>query len=117
MTQFGKFCRILRIKNNEVLKDMADKLNVTSAYLSSIENGKRNIPNEWLDNISKLYNLSDFERQNLKQAIIETRKEITLRYQESDNEKKEFVLQLARKFDTLSPDEIKKISTILKGGD
>lgn len=38
VTAFGKFLRILR----EILKDMAEKLNVTSSFLSAVENGKKN---------------------------------------------------------------------------
>ena len=43
MTDFAKALRILRIERGEVLKDMADKLGITSSYLSAIECGKRKI--------------------------------------------------------------------------
>ena len=42
LTSFGKFCRKLRINNGELLYDMAEKLDVSSAFLSKVENGKRN---------------------------------------------------------------------------
>ena len=41
-TNFGKFCRKLRIDNDELLYDMAAKLGVSSAFLSKVENGKKN---------------------------------------------------------------------------
>ena len=41
LTRFGKRLRTLRIEENQRLKDMADKLGVTAAYLSAVENGKR----------------------------------------------------------------------------
>lgn len=37
LTKFGKELRKIRIENDEILKDMADKLNVTAAYLSAVE--------------------------------------------------------------------------------
>ena len=51
LTDFGKELRKIRIDNNEFLKDMANKLGVTVSYLSAVENGKRDIPDEWLDKI------------------------------------------------------------------
>lgn len=44
LTRFGKQLRKLRIDREERLKDMADRLNVTTAYLSAVENGKRTVP-------------------------------------------------------------------------
>ncbi|KHF28295.1 Helix-turn-helix domain protein [Anoxybacillus sp. BCO1] len=49
LTEFGRFCRKLRIDNGELLKHMADKLGVTSSYLSAVENGKRNVPQDWVE--------------------------------------------------------------------
>ena len=34
ITAFGKFLRILRMDNGEILKTMAEKLEVTSSFLS-----------------------------------------------------------------------------------
>ena len=58
VTDFGKFCRKLRIDHDELMKDMAKKLDVTSSYLSAVEKGKRDLPDDWIEKISKAYNLS-----------------------------------------------------------
>jgi transcriptional regulator with XRE-family HTH domain len=58
ITPFGKFCRKLRIDNDEFLKDMARKLEVTPSYLSAVEKGKRPIPSDWGQKIAGLYELS-----------------------------------------------------------
>ena len=117
ITQFGKFCRKLRIEREEILKDMSDKLGVTSAYLSSVENAKRNVPKDWEDKLSEIYNLSEEQKKELKTAIINTKEEVTLRINTTDKVRQEFAVQLARKFDTLTKDEIAKISEILKRGE
>ena len=59
LTKFGKELRKIRIENDEILKDMADKLNVTAAYLSAVENGNRKVPDAWVNTIVTKYTLSD----------------------------------------------------------
>lgn len=44
MTPFGEKLRALRQQRNITLKDMASALNVSSAYLSALEHGKRGRP-------------------------------------------------------------------------
>jgi transcriptional regulator with XRE-family HTH domain len=44
MTPFGEKMRGLRLQRNVTLKDMATALNVSSAYLSALEHGKRGRP-------------------------------------------------------------------------
>ncbi|WP_205625396.1 helix-turn-helix domain-containing protein [Oceanobacillus caeni] len=72
LTSFGKFCRKLRIDNGELLKDMAKKLDVTSSYLSAVENGKRNVPQSWVSEISSKYALDLEQRIELKNAAEES---------------------------------------------
>ena len=40
-TTLGVFLRKLRLANDEILKDMAKNLGVSSAFLSAVENGKK----------------------------------------------------------------------------
>jgi transcriptional regulator with XRE-family HTH domain len=44
MTPFGEKLRSLRLERGVTLKDMAAALNVSSAYLSALEHGKRGRP-------------------------------------------------------------------------
>lgn len=44
MTPFGERMRKLRAERNVTLKDMADAIGVSSAYLSALEHGKRGRP-------------------------------------------------------------------------
>ena len=55
LTEVGRFLRKLRIDHGEILKDMADKLDVTVSYLSAVENGKRHMPSEWNERICDDY--------------------------------------------------------------
>ena len=47
LSEFGKFCRKLRMEKNELLIDMAQKLEVKSSFLSAVEVGKKSIPEKW----------------------------------------------------------------------
>lgn len=70
LTNFGKFNRKLRIDNNEKMKDMAQKLGVTSSYLSAVEHGKRRVPIVWIDKIAGYYKLTEQQLAELNKAII-----------------------------------------------
>ena len=47
MTPFGARLRVLRAARGERLKDMAEAIGVSAAYLSALEHGKRGVPT-WL---------------------------------------------------------------------
>ena len=51
-TSFGEFVRILRIKHHEVMGDMAKMLEVKIPFLSAVENGRKNVPADWIDKIA-----------------------------------------------------------------
>lgn len=68
ITAFGRVLRSIRMDRSELLLDMAKKLNVQPSFLSSVENGKRNVPKSWPQKISQLYALNDFEFASLHRA-------------------------------------------------
>ncbi len=72
ITEFGKFIRKFRLDNDERLYDMAQKLDVSSAFLSSIETGKKSVPQKLLDNLKAVYNLSDDLIQQMNEAVSKT---------------------------------------------
>lgn len=67
---FGKFCRKLRIDNDELMKDMAVKLGVTSSYLSAVERGRRKIPTEWAEQIAENYELTEQQTKELTNLLV-----------------------------------------------
>ena len=113
ITNFGKELRKLRIDNDELLKDMADKLGVTISYLSAVEHGKREVPDDWVNTISKLYQLSDAEKDNLEDLAYMSKNKVSIDLLEVNDKKKNTALAFARKFDNLSDEEINKINKIL----
>ena len=112
-TSFGEFVRILRIKNHEVMGDMAKVLDVKVPFLSAVENGKKNVPADWADKIISHYNLS-FEEQNaLMQAIEESRTQYKIPMENAGIKQRRAALQFARSFDEMDDETALKILELL----
>ncbi len=114
LTDFGRFLRKIRIDCGEILKDMAEKLNVSAAYLSAVEMGKRNIPEQWVNRISELYGLSEEEKSNLNDAADNSAKSITLNFDNISNSRKETAILFAREFENVDTETLDKIKKLLR---
>ncbi len=113
VTEFGKFLRKLRIDNDELMLDMADKLEVSAAFLSSVENGKKKPPKDWESKIARFYSLEDSQKMEWERVFF-----IALNSKELDMEQfsggtKDFMLEFARKVDGLSENDTQKIKKML----
>lgn len=115
LTEFGKALRIIRIGAQELLKDMADKLKVSSAYLSAVETGKRRIPSDWVDKITEAYSLSTEKAGDLRKAADESACDIRIPLEGISTAKREAVLTFARTLDGLSDEDLTKIMSTMKG--
>lgn len=47
-TNFGRALAKIRIDRNELLKEMADRMNMSSAELSGLEHGRAEVTDDWL---------------------------------------------------------------------
>ena len=115
LTEFGQHLRKIRIDCGEFLKDMAEKLGVTSSYLSAVETGKRNIPDDWVAKISQLYGLDMFEREALQIAADNSARSVTMDLSNIAPPKRETALLFARKFDEVGNATIEAIRNLLNG--
>jgi len=113
LTEFGQYLRKLRIDCGELLKDMADKLGVTSSYLSAVETGKRNIPDGWVEKISQFYKLHMFEQEALQIAANNSAKAVTMDLSNMVPKRRETALLFARKFDDVDDSAIEAIRKLL----
>lgn len=77
-TKLGIFLRKLRLDRCEILKEMATKLDVSSSFLSAVENGKKKMPDSWYDKIVNLYNLDKEKQDELMKAIEESQKSLVI---------------------------------------
>ena len=114
LSPFGKFCRKLRLERGELLLDMAKKLQVQSSYLSSVEVGRKSVPESWKDEIANLYNLNIDEKKELEKAIDESIRQIKINMENRSDKDRQFLLAFARKLDDLEFTEKESILKILQ---
>ena len=118
LTQLGSYLRELRGQNGELLKDMADRLSMSPAMLSSVENGNRNVPKDFAMKLAGAYNLDADERERLGLAIARTKEEVAVSLRGLSQADQRLAFSFARRFSELGDDDKDSIKRILeKGGD
>ena len=114
VTEYGKILRKIRIDCGEVLGDMAENLEISSSYLSSIETGSRNVPQNFTDLISEKYELQKSIIKQLRKAEVSNLKEVKLPFNDKiSNMRKETAVIFARTFNNIDDDDMEKIRAIL----
>lgn len=113
-TCLGKFLRGLRIENQEILRDMADNLGVSSAFLSAVENGKKKLPDSWYEKLTKIYALTESQQEELKRVVMESGDIIQLNMNQSSCYQRDLAVSFARAFDSIDEDLCKKLLELLK---
>ncbi len=113
-TSLGEFLRILRIKNHEVMGDLAKVLGTSSPFLSAVENGKKNIPTEWIQKIISHYNLSEEDQERLRDAIEESKTQYKIVVSNSGINQRKAAMQFARSFDDMDDETALYILDLLQ---
>ena len=113
LTSFGKLCKKIRVDNNQVLYDMANVLGVKPSFLSSVENGKKNVPDSWCEIIREEYGLNEKDYESLLEAKELSKTQVKLNLVGRVDEDRALAFSFARTFDGLSGEQKKKIYDIL----
>jgi len=115
-TKYGIELRKMRVERGETLRDMANKVGLSISYLSSIENGLRNIPSDLTNKIVEIYSLNKEEVLKLQNAEKISVKEVSIKLDNLNKEQKELALLLSRKLqDVDNAEELIKIIKKAKG--
>lgn len=112
-TKFGEFVRVQRIKHHEVMGDLAKVLNTSLPFLSAVENGKKNVPQEWVEKLKKHYALTDSEMDELVQSIEESRTQYKIKTLNASETQRKTAMAFARSFDDMDDDTARKILELL----
>ncbi len=112
-TKFGEIVRVLRVKHHEVMGDMAKMLGTSLPFLSAVENGKKNVPGEWVDKLVMHYDLSSAEREELEEAIEESKVQYKISPKNAGNIQRKTVLAFTRAFDEMDDETALKILELL----
>lgn len=113
LTQLGIFLRKLRLDSGEIMKEMASKLDVSSSFLSAVENGKKKMPDSWYEMIIDLYNLNKEKQDELLTAIEESQKSVEINLNDLSREKKRLAFSFARELENLNKEEVDKMKIFL----
>lgn len=112
-TTAGNFLRDVRLDKSETLRDMAEALGVSSAFLSAVENGKKKMPDSWYSTLSQKYNLDSSQLAELKNAVLESSDVIKLNLSKTNTTSRRLAVSFARSFETLNKKESEEILKIL----
>ena len=109
VTAFGKVCRKMRIDSGELLSDMAEKLGVSAAFLSKVENGRRKPPKEWEEKIIGMYHLQGEKKSEFEDCFFRTLNADSIDIKSFNDADRDLMLSFARKFSSLDKNALKKI--------
>lgn len=116
-TKFGEFMRIQRVKNREVMGDTAKLFNVKLPFVSNVESGKRNVPEEWTPILIEHYNLNADEQAVLLEAIEQSKTQMKINLTSANNTQRRLAMQFQRSFDNLDEDTATAIINLLNKED
>lgn len=114
MTKFGIVLRKIRLDEQELLKDMAAKLNVSSAFLSAVETGKKKIPANFVEKVCSVYKLDESTRKELVLAEEMSAQEMKINLAGITPGQHQVALSFAKALDGLTDDEISAIMRIFE---
>ncbi len=116
-TKYGEFMRILRVRFHEVMGDTAKLLGVTIPFVSAVENGKKNVPEDWIPVLIKHYNLNEDEQKELASAVEESKTQMRINLLSASNSQRKLAIQFQRSFEKLDDDTAEAIMKLLSKED
>lgn len=113
-TKFGKIVRKEMIDHDENLLSIAQLLSVTTSFVSAVLTGSKSVPDNWVDELSKHYDLTSLKYDELYNAYCEDKKSVKINVENVPLTQKKLAIQFQRKLPELDEDEIEFIFNILK---
>lgn len=108
----GDVLRQIRFSESERLLDMANKLEVSPAFLSALEHGKKNPPSNFLEKLENNYKISSTFKKRLVNELDRARNGTYIKSKSPLG--RETAAVFARKVDTLSDEKLLEIQSLLK---
>lgn len=112
LTKFGKELKKLRIDHGMSLADLGSHLGVSAAFLSGVENGKKRVPDDFYESLSKVFEEVRQDSLKFETLINHARAEVVIPVG-GDIQDAELATVFANKFKKLSSEEKIKILELL----
>ena len=114
MTPFGKKLRSIRAERGITLKDMAEAINVSPAYLSALEHGRKGAPTWYLvQRIITFFNVIWDEAEELERLAQISHPRIVVDTSGLGSQATELANKFARHVGALSENDIKSLLLLL----
>ena len=113
LSKFGKQMRKYRIDYTYTLGKLADKLSISTSYVSAIENGKRSVPAEILNKLVVLFKLSKEDEVEFRELATEHADSVKINLDKVSREQRGLAFAFARKIESLTDEEIQGIKFLL----
>ena len=114
-SSFGKLLKEYRKNNNDTLKTLADKLEISLPYLSSMEIGRRLVTTDVINKIKNIYNLSENEYDELYMAMLDSNNKVDIELSKMNEAQREVSMVFARKIENADPELIENLRKVLMG--
>lgn len=115
INKLSKFLKILRVSYNESAREMAEKLEISPSYLSSIESGKRPVPENFEEKMIDCYDLAGEELKEFREAVHEMQGYLTFNPSNLKEDERMLIMKLLNK--SIDESTIQKLCGIVKGDD
>ncbi len=112
-SEYGKELKKILIDKNYRIYDLASALSVSSAFISSIITGKKNVPEDFNEKIAKVLSLSTEEKEMLDTKAALSRDLIKIDLTMCNQTAKNTVLAFQRNLNSLDEETLEKINEIL----
>lgn len=109
MTEFAKFTRVLRAERGERLGHMAENLDVSSAFLSRVENGLAKPSEKILNGLCQKYSLSEAQKKELEEIVNEARQKNPLTSLQLSPARQQLVIRFAQSIDKFDEEELNEL--------
>jgi len=113
LSHFGLEVRRLRLDLGIKLKDMADKLGVTSAFLSAVETGSKPVPPSLPEDIAREYRLDNEAITRLRKAALKSVRSVRLEVSDRTDRAQELAVTFARRFPSMDETEVERLMKAL----
>lgn len=111
MGEFGAYIRKIREQANKSMRAVADAVGVSVVYISDIERGRRNPPQE--EKLLKMAAFLDIDIKDIREMAAKERRCVELELSENDCIISDVALTLARRWDSITDEEASQILKIL----
>lgn len=112
-TEFGSTVQRLRQLAGMTLFEVAQKMNISTAFLSAVENGRKRVPDDFVQKLGQAMPQAKAQADELESLASQARGQVIVQLPKATAQDADLATVLARKFNSLSDTQKKRIRAIL----